>query len=248
MTFRYTDLNDDELGAYLAKIRRIASMPDADALSEVDELINVLGLRCDEMGSVDIDEDLFNDCDFEADELMEFEKDIKRNRKLLERGEAELWEAKLLLERAEDLGEDWDSAEKKKEMGTEIARLKDEASELASKIEAKWAENRICESQNDIIHSVSSIRKIQREMIKAQKTLKRVQGMTPELECLIRSSLERCAWYRAKKRLSAAAIEKEIGNEKKMTKLLAEARAFLREDWKTILGSEGCPDIDDAPE
>lgn len=247
MTFRYTDLSDEELGACLAKIRRIANMSDTDALSEVDELINVLRLRGGDIGSTDNEEDLFDGYDSAADELNRFEKDIKRSRRLLERGDADIWVARSLLVRAEELGEDWDSGQEKR-LGVDLARLIDEATELTRKVEAKWAENRIQESKNDIIHSVSSIGKIRREMAEAREALERVDGMTPEIENMIRASLERCAWHRAKKKLSSAAIEKEVGNEKKEMKLLAEARALIREDWRAIFDSDTCPNIDDVPE
>jgi len=246
MTFRYTELSDEELGAYLAKIRRIARMDDTDALSEVDELINILGMRNVESGDDGFPELLLDDCEYEADELKDFEKEIKRARRWLERGEVWPWES--LIQNAAELGEDWDSDEKRAELADEIKRLKTEAVELAGRIKACWAEQRVRESGKDIIHSISSIKKIHREMTEARDMLVSAGGLTPEMDGLIRGSLERCAWHRAKKKLSAAAIEKETGNDKKEKKLTAEARVLLKEDWKMIFDSDDCPDVGDVPD
>lgn len=122
---RFTKLTDEELAAYLAKIRRIARMADEDAVAEVDELVYNLAQRG--VASVQpTSEPQELDLDDTRGELTAFEYELKVLRSTAKRDDISLYsiqsfESSLAaLDGPSDSGGD-------SEMAKRISRLQDSA-------------------------------------------------------------------------------------------------------------------------
>lgn len=251
--FKFTSIEESELQAYLAKIRRIAKMDDADALAEVDELIFNLaqrGLANSELNETEVD-------DYEEEEkeeqrryfkenLKDFRRQMKEYRRKLQSGDVSEWDVQAIKRDAEQLIDDADDVGVRAEFSKDLTDIQRESEILSGELEVAWATNVIEDARHRDIHNVSSIKSILKSIDTARKLLEQHGGMSIGLEDLAIEARTRCAWYRANKKLLEAEVARKSENITKAYKLELEAQAMLEQDWREIFGNAECPNIESA--
>lgn len=150
------------------------------------------------------------------------------------------YEANLLREYANDLGEYW-KPKKKRGLKSELEAIRARAYAVADAAETQALTNTIRQCQTVQIVNTQSAKVLLRDLDEAEDTLRKTDRLTDELSQSIRRARERVAWHRAKKKLDDAGVAAASGNQKKSDKLRLEADTILKQDWATVFPDEDPP-------
>jgi hypothetical protein len=247
MVRRLSQMTEDELERYLAKIKRISKITDQeDALAELDEFISkIMELVKDENDS---QEDGFGfdlprahrppveTTQQAQDELLEIRQDLLHELTSPWVGEDYI---DLLLN---EIGENW-SNKLKQEMQSQIDQLKKEISDAAKKAAIEELRKSILSSNKRVIFNVTSQNNILESLLNAEKRLAEYQALDEKLIFELRKERERCARNRATKILEKEEIARQTGKTKKAENLILEAQACFAQDWNRIFPGEPCPGV-----
>lgn len=197
----------------------------------------------DEISYDDYNEEEIEELDYVNDTLREFKEDVKNFKRDFKRGEgASYYTITDLREKMENMLEDF-SEKKYSNQLAEVKKIKIEIDPMLDQADVLWAQSLIKESHGRIIHNVSSINSIISSIESASSVLEEKNVFSDDLKNLVRLEKERCAKYRAKKKMLDAEIAEKIGNTTKAYKLKAEAHALLVQDWRLMIKSDSVPDI-----
>lgn len=191
----------------------------------------------------DYNEEEIEELDYVNDTLRSFKEDVKNFKRDFKRGEgANYYTTSNLREKMENMLEDF-SEEKYSEQLAEVNKIKIEIIPMLDHADTLWAQSVIKESPNSIIYNVSSINSIISSIENAASVLERKNIFSDDLKNIVRLEKERCAKYRARKKMLDAEIAENVGNTTKANKLKAEAHALLVQDWRLMIKSDTVPDI-----
>jgi len=247
---RFSNLSDQALRNYLEEIRRIAMMEDNDALKKVDELVCDLALRGGTIFDLKLDDDAsISQCNIDVKkakkELQKFREELKNYRKSVAMGESEdeLLGGHFVRELAEEVEIRscvWPESVRE-ELREEIAEIKHEANQLADEMAIRYYSDVVLASKTGAIFSINSVRGIIETLSWAEAELQKRVALNDNLREEIRREKERCAWFRAKKKLSEMKVAEKSGSRVKAARLKREAQAVLEQDWLEIFRDEKCP-------
>lgn len=224
-------------------------------LESIEDDLNDLGTNWSREVQSKLDEDLRSLREDSAPQIREglkllgqahiatFRKEISDLERQGEKGQLHPWLISRLEQRAESVGEQWEDDRMKEALANEIDEVRREAEEVTARLLAKEHESYIRTCKDQTIRSITSARKILEELTYAEQSLSESGLLTSDLVREIRTQRERCAWHRANKKMSAAEVARDSGNEKKASRLIVEAQALLKQDWAEVFPSESCPEV-----
>lgn len=182
------------------------------------------------------------DLDSAKDSLRYFKDEVKSFKREFKKGEVNEYAMSRLREEIESMLEDF-SEKNYKDLLVEVNKLKIELEPMFNEAEIFCAESAIKRIADRMIYNVSSVHSIVSEIEAATLILERKGVFSDELKSIVKLAKERCAKFRAKKKMLDAEIAENSGNITKANKLKAEAYALLMQDWRLIVKSEIIPDI-----
>jgi len=196
----------------------------------------------------DLEDDDEEDFSYEVEdakgELKYLKKEVKKFSKDIEKRKVNSWDISGIPERIEECVDNMED-EVVEILKDEILKLKESVIPLVNKAEIIWAEIQLEETAERLIHNISSIKSILSELKEVEVTLKDKDILTTEREELIKKTKEKCAIYRASKKMLDFEIADNSGNTTKAHKLKAEANALLMQDWDSIIKNNNYPDVAD---
>jgi hypothetical protein len=230
---------------FLKEIRRIAVLPDAEALKEIETLLALL--KSDEASPENDEADEENEEQLAREEaisdIKSFEDDIVRAKSELTKLVTSDGTALNLRDIADRLGDYWDSKELRAEFSEKIAQLKTSAEEIADKLDCAYLMTRLDVFIEADIRGQVSAYDLMDELDRLSKELKQLEALTPEVAQKIRDGKERAAWFRARKKLDDAGVAEAAGKTAKASSLRGEAQALVKLDWKRAFKNETAPTI-----
>lgn len=180
------------------------------------------------------------------DDLKYFKKDIKKLARDIEKEKVNRWELSGMSERMDELLEEHEE-DVIEQFSSEVANLKGMLTPLLKEGEIVCSKSLLHEAADRLIHNISSIKSIVSDIDEASSALEEHGALEYCHEEMIRETKERCATYRAKKKMLDAEIAENSGNDAKAYKLKAEANALLMQDWKLIIKNNNYPEVDCLP-
>jgi hypothetical protein len=239
---RFADLSDEELLRFLGKIRRIAQMSDADAFAEIDELIHILKVA-DIGNSIPPDDVLPTiGVDEARKQISEFREEINRYKRT---GYYGISEEGIFSDPRTDLDcldMGWPD-DVRRELADELNKIKQEANEVVELMDINNAKETILSQNKDTVYNINTRSRMLEDLSRAALILEKYNAMTEELRSEIKRNRERCAWYRAKKKLAEIEIAESVGRREKANRLKSEAQAILNQDWAQIFSGKEPPKI-----
>jgi len=233
---------------YLREIRRIAALPDEQALAQVDGLLKLLESSQSppiQAATSDAGED--DDAEFEREqaleELAELEREIAKAERELDKEVTSDVTAENLRCTAAGLEEYRDSEDLKAALGDRVVQLRAKAEEIAEKLDGAYLLYRLGSWLESEIKSQVGAYSMIEELDRIHKELEQRRMLTPDLAKSVRDGKERAAWFRARKKLDDAEIAEAAGKRIRAPRMRDEARALLKQDWKHAFPKEKPPDI-----
>ncbi|MEA5114995.1 MAG: hypothetical protein VB050_13310 [Geobacteraceae bacterium] len=243
---RYTELSENDLVRYLAKIRRISKMDNNDAIQELDEFIyNLCGLAASENSSQTSINNELPDYETESieNEIMYYRSSLEEYRNKLNTKTINIYDSQQLRSEISHLGQYWNKKALKK-FGNTLTDLKREGNCLADKIEVDAYVKYIDDTDRSSIYNITSVNSILKTLNNAEACFRARELMTDELYDRIFSIKKECAWFRASKKIADAEVAKGGMNDKKYLKLIGEAEVMLKQDWSQIFPAMPVPRIE----
>ncbi|WP_158073187.1 hypothetical protein, partial [Alkanindiges hydrocarboniclasticus] len=90
---------------------------------------------------------------------------------------------------------------------------------------------------------ITSVNSIVSDIDRILLILETKEALTNDIKQLAKEVKEKCASYRAKKKMLDAEVAQNCGNLKKAEKFKAEAHALIIQDWRLIMKKEDYPDL-----
>jgi hypothetical protein len=230
---------------FLKEVRRIATLPDAEALEEIESLLKLL--KSDEASLSNDNENEAEDEQFEKqqalNEITDFEDDIASAKRELTEPITSDYTAENLRDAADRLGDDWDSKELKVEFSDKISRLKTSAEEIADELDRSYLLYCLDIILESDVRSQIGAYDLMERLDHISKKFKLAEILAPEVVQKIRHGKERAAWFRARRKLDDADIAEAADKKAKASNMRNEARAMLKQDWKHAFKDEPAPAI-----
>ncbi len=241
-----TSLSEAELAEWLAEVRRVAALPDEQALAGVDTLVwSVLEWHATQRAVLDIAAGGSLAVTHAADEDSGWEAQLaSEQRALLERATADLelqathpgsmkgWEPDQLRRRANHLGRG------------ASPDLYATAHRIADQAESRYWACTLERLAREPLSSAAGLTKRLTTIDAAVAGLKQLGVLSPTLIAMARDAKEQAAWFRARKRLDDAAVAQagaQVG--KRAFKLRSEAAVMLQQDWARVFPGEIPPPL-----
>ena len=228
-SYRRGDLSGlTDLPSWLTRIREIATLPDAEALQQLDALL---------WGAFEI-AGAGPEAERDWDEAL-VQEQIQRVRSISERLRDTLQRRPqdLTLQDLDQLQRETGqigfnvSREHVQKHAQAIAAAKAEAREVATQVELVYLTARIRDAGSLLIATAAAVLKVYGTVNRALEALQRSGQLTPGLEAEGRAAKERAARFRAQKKLDEAEVSEAGGNAKKATRLRAEAGVVWAQDF-----------------
>ena len=189
------------------------------------------------------DEEANYELESAKNDLKYFKKDVKKLAKNIEKEKVDKWELSRLAERAEELQEEYEE-DIIEQLDHEIEEIHEMLAPLLKEGEIICAKTKLQDACSRMIYNISSIKSIVSDVDEALSDLEQNGALEYEHEEMAKEAKERCAVYRAKKKMLDVEIAENSGNYTKALKLKAEANALLMQDWKSIMKDTNYPDVD----
>ena len=141
----------------------------------------------------------------------------------------------------------WD-VELKKQHSEEYQRLKLRAVEIEERAAEAYHTRAISDALGSGIRSSMQVKSLLKRLQTAGLYFEKKGKLNEDLRARLRSALESLAWHRARKMLDDAEVAEAGGSIKKGSKLRAQAKVVLRQDWARVLGQKPLPNFDVMPE
>lgn len=239
-----TSLTYAELGQWLAEIRKVAALPEADALMATDLFVWSLlewnsqrPVRAFATGNGTRAAPDAMEADDTAWEARQVEDDLARLRETMTRlraamalpGALPAWEPESLRRRADAVGHLVGRAARDM-AATEIAAAKAEALALADELEIRIHVGQITDAGAVPILNASSVARIIGQVDRAVAFLREREAVTPAVEASARAAKTRAVKYRSDRKRDEAEVAAAGGNLRKAERLRAEAGVLYRQD------------------
>ncbi len=236
----YSGLPTERLAELLKAFRNITTLPDEQALRELDQLLN--SLRRDLTGD-DIPEDLRWQHERALQNIDRLREHIDRVKAgMVGAGPLQLWDFESLRMSATSV-DDYLDPRVKAILLNQIQALQHEAAVVADQAELAAHVRTISDAGSQIIHSASSVRSIIATVDDSIGFLRRKGKLSPDIEDLARKAKERAARYRSQKKSDEADVAEAGGNAKKADKLKREAAVILTQDWCQAFPGQAPPTV-----
>jgi hypothetical protein len=242
---RNSKCSEECLNRYLKKIRRISKMDDSDALDELDEFISVLHEDFENLYSILEPDSADTNLNLRVSRLIEFLKgEIKSTIFSIKNDECDVHYADVFKNGVDMALQQFSLNEYDLSEYPNLTETINEYNNIAVEFEEHAYLAFINERTEQHIVSVSSARSILSWVNKAELFLNENNICNVEWLNRINVIKEKCAWFRARKNISAAEVAKGGGNDKKYLKLIGEAEVMLKQDWSQIFPDKPVPKID----
>ncbi|HUQ98570.1 MAG TPA: hypothetical protein VM166_03885 [Gemmatimonadaceae bacterium] len=221
-------MDDDRLRYYLDRIREIAKLDEDEALENVSSLLQEF---------------------YEGSWTLESAKaELERVRQeasgmgdIIRRGvPLDGWRARELRRSADQLGSRWPESIRSQFAG-DLNETRHLAYDAADRAEFKACTDTIDQCSSELLINAQQVLRVIRDLVDAEESLKRQERLTPDLQAQLRAAKQRCARYRAQKKLDEAEVALAGDNQRKERKLRAEAEVLLKQDWYQVFPDDPSP-------
>jgi hypothetical protein len=239
-----TRLTEADLAAWLAEVRRIAALPDAEALVACDVLVwsilehtelrrALLGVVAGDGTRLDADGADAGD-DWEAslvaDQRVRLTAATDRLAALADRPALmKGWEPGQLRQQADLLG------------AAAAPELHARAYDVARQAEVRFLSATLERFAQEPLTTAPGLTKRQALITVSLIGLRQLGAATPALETRARQALELAARFRSQKKVDEAAVVEAGGNQVKAARLRKEATVLLAQDWLRVFPGEPAP-------
>lgn len=247
---RLSNLSEEALESVLDNIKKISEVEDKDlAMKLTDKFIYQLypqlkgiyeeEIECDVHVTDGNDFDYYDDLDLIKDEsevlnkIMHFERIISKCETELEQGNTYNSNFAILENSFDDIGINW-SSELIEKFGQRVTLLKEKAKNLIFDANYKQNINIIESLKEEILKTPASVERAIEEIKIAESFLKKHNLLDSELTQKTSDSRYNIATIRAKRKFDESEVAFGAKNQKKYEKLIGEAEALLKVDWRKV--------------
>jgi hypothetical protein len=217
-----TDLSEAQLAAWLAEVRRVASLPEAEALSAVDQLVWAMWAARGELAALD-------DAEWEGEML-------RAQHEHVQQGMARL---------AEQMGEPAtisahapDSLRRSADLLPPGDPVRGSARQLADDAEVAMHDATLRRLSTEGLANAAGLPKRIAQVEACRDGLRRLSALTEERDALAVAALRIAAGFRWAKRMAEAEVVEAGGNRAKAKRLREEAAVMRRQDLERVGLSE----------